>query len=462
MDSAPIAGLSQSRDVSLIWQEEGGVSLLSLYYLWMLYCTGRRQQTCTGERATIMPAMRVNQGHRPFILVRLRQSAEVRKLYAARIPWWRRSPIGYLLSVPFAALGLVIVYLEHFFALHVYVPDLPLVLPVLLVALLWGVGPALCAALLCTLALIYIYVPPQGAFPVLPRVGWPAVGDLDRIAEIMPFFLIEIGIAVIAGQREAARRRALLAELEAEARAYELEQLNEELKQASRLKDHFISIASHELKTPITTIRGQAQIALRRLQRLSELPSEFESVRVALQKIDEQTYRLSALIDDMLALSSIQTGKLKLRPRSCNLVEICAEAVEDQQLVSGRTIVLDAPCESIKVRADSDRLHQVMVNLLSNAVKYSPPSTPVEVTLATHERLAEVRVHDHGKGIAPDQQEQIFQAFYRTPEAQASPQDGWGLGLAICKDIVERHGGRIWCESVPGEGTTFVVELPLE
>jgi signal transduction histidine kinase len=407
-----------------------------------------------------MQATHVKRGRRPLILVRLRQSAEVRKLYAARIPWWRRAPIGYLLCIPFVGLGLGLVYLEHVFALHVYVPDVPLVLPVLLIALLWGVGPALCAALLCTLALIYIYVPPQGAFLVLPRVQW-TLDNIDKIAEIMPFFLIEVGIAIIAGQRESARRHALLAELEAQARAYDLEQLNEELKRADRLKDHFISMASHELKTPITTIRGQAQIALRRLTRVAELPPELESVRLALQKIDEQTYRLSSLIDDMLALSSIQAGKLKLRPRPCNLVEICGEAVEDQRLVSGRTITLQAPAEGIIINADADRIQQVITNLLSNAIKYSPEETPVEVTLTAEQGCAEMRVQDHGKGIPRDQQELIFQAFYRTPEALASPRDGWGLGLAICKDIVDRHGGRIWCESEPGRGTTFIVALPL-
>ncbi|MBE3565777.1 MAG: HAMP domain-containing histidine kinase [Thermogemmatispora sp.] len=407
-----------------------------------------------------MQATRVKEGRRPLILMRLRQSAEVRKLYAARVPWWRRAPIGYLLCIPIVACGLGIVYLEHLLALHIYVPDLPLVLPVLLVALLWGVGPALCAALLCTLALIYIYVPPQGALMVLPRVQW-AADNIDKLAEIMPFFLIEVGIAIIAGQRESARRRALLAELEAQTRAQDLEQLNEELKRADLLKDHFISVASHELKTPITTIRGQAQIALRRLTRVAELPPELENVRLALQKIDEQTYRLSALIDDMLALSSIQTGKLKLRPRRCDLVEICREAVEDQRLVSGRTITLSTPVESLIVEVDSDRLHQVLTNLLSNSIKYSPEQTPVEVSLVCRDGQVEIRVRDHGRGIPEDQREQIFQAFYRTPEAQASPKDGWGLGLAICKDIVERHGGRIWCEPAPDEGTVFVVVLPL-
>nr|BBH94769.1 hypothetical protein KTA_29680 [Thermogemmatispora argillosa] len=407
-----------------------------------------------------MQATRVKEGRKPLILMRLRQSAEVRRLYATRVPWWRRAPIGYLLCIPIVAFGLGIVYLEHFFSLHIYVPDMPLVLPVLLVALLWGVGPALCAALLCTLALIYIYVPPQGAFTVLPRVQW-AADNIDKLAEIMPFFLIEVGIAIIAGQREAARRRALLAELEAQARAHDLEQLNEELKRVDQLKDHFISVASHELKTPITTIRGQAQIALRRLTRVAELPPELDSVRLALQKIDEQTYRLSALIDDMLALSSIQAGKLKLRPRPCDLVEICREAVEDQRLVTGRTITLAAPAESLIIKADADRLHQVLTNLLSNAIKYSPEETPVEVSLACQDSQIEIRVRDHGRGIPADQREQIFQAFYRTPEAQASPKDGWGLGLAICKDIVERHGGRIWCESAPGEGTVFVVVLPI-
>ena len=118
-----------------------------------------------------------------------------------------------------------------------------------------------------------------------------------------------------------------------------------------------------------------------------------------------------------------------------------------------RIVVVDTDCE---------RIAQVIVNLVSNAVKYSPEGSPVEVRVGTHEAMAHIEVQDHGKGIRKEQQEHIFDTFYRTPDAQASSKFGLGLGLSICKDIVERHGGRIWCESAPGKGSTFLVDLPLQ
>jgi signal transduction histidine kinase len=114
------------------------------------------------------------------------------------------------------------------------------------------------------------------------------------------------------------------------------------------------------------------------------------------------------------------------------------------------------------MQADADRLAQVLVNLVSNAAKYSPESSPIEVCLRPQKETVLIEVRDHGKGIARNQLDRIFETFYRTPEAIASPKHGLGLGLAISKDITERHGGRIWCASELNKGSTFFVELPLK
>jgi signal transduction histidine kinase len=394
--------------------------------------------------------IRTGQRAQPLMVVRLQQEAERRKRYIAQIPRWRHPPVGYVFSVLLTGLGLLVAHLEQLLLHGIYFPGLPLILPVLIVALIWGTGPALLSVLLGTLVLDYFFLPPE-AFNI---TSW------DGVLRILPFIISGIIIAMIAGQREAARRRALFAEQEVREHAFELEQVNQQLEQANELKDRFLSMASHELKTPITSIRGQAQIMLRRLSTEPELPANLEPIQAVLQKIDEQTRRLNTLVDDLTDLGSIRAGKLELRPGDCNLVEVCQDVVEDQRATSGRAIELEAPGEPVTLRADCDRLGQVIVNLVSNAIKYSPQDSPVEVSVSQHDDAAVVRVRDAGPGIPMEQQERIFEMFYRDPNAESSVKNGLGIGLAICKDIVERHNGRIWCDSLPGNGSTFVVELP--
>jgi signal transduction histidine kinase len=130
-------------------------------------------------------------------------------------------------------------------------------------------------------------------------------------------------------------------------------------------------------------------------------------------------------------------------------------------MMTGRTITIERPETAINANVDADRFSQVVVNLVNNAVTYSPDGKSVEVSVAQQEKTVLLQVRDHGKGIAKDQQERIFDTFYRTPDAESSSKRGLGLGLAISKEIVERHGGRIWVESTPGKGSTFFVEVPL-
>ncbi len=366
----------------------------------------------------------------PVGLMRLLQRAEMCRQYIAHIPRWRKPVIGYVLTFPTVALATVLVMLMKYYLLRFYFPGATMLLAIVLVALLWGIGPALLSVILCTLSLDYFYISPEY------QIGFQRWNGL---IQILPFFLIGILIAIISGQREAARRRALFAEHALKEHADNLEQANQELIEVNEMKDQFISMASHELKTPITTIRGQAQLMLRRLTKQKELSQEFADVRTALEKIDEQTYRLSALVDDLLDLGSIRAGKIELRLGRCDLCEICRVMLE----------------------ADSERLSQVGTNLVSNAIKYSPDGSPVKVSVVRQENTARLAVQDFGQGMEKEQLKHIFEPFYRAPEAQSSKKSGWGLGLVICKDIVERHGGRIWCESCEGEGSTFYVELPL-
>lgn len=266
-------------------------------------------------------------------------------------------------------------------------------------------------------------------------------------------------IVIFKGKRKTAQRRATeqtVRELNSE-----LEQKKQELEQATQLEDSFISMASHELKTPMTTISGHAQLLLSRLSKQAELSSELAAIRTALERIHRQTHRLNALVDQLLDLNNLRAGKIALRIRACNLVDVCCEVVEEQQFLANRIIELHVPKTPVLLQADYERLIQVLVNLVSNALKYSPEQAQVKVHLEQDDGQALIWVSDTGPGIPEEQQAHLFEPFYRGPEVQYTPKSGLGLGLAICKEVIERHGGRIWCESQFGKGSTFFVELPL-
>ncbi|MGB8345472.1 MAG: HAMP domain-containing sensor histidine kinase [Ktedonobacteraceae bacterium] len=390
---------------------------------------------------------------RSIVQISLQQRAKLRKEYRAQIPAWRRPLVGYFMTIPIVALGTLLMYFEYQLLSRFYFSGIPAILAIMLVALIWGLGPALFAVLLGSLALGYFYIQPYTGTNAFLQ---------DKLLSLIPFIVAGLIVAIITGQREAARIRALASEQEAEERAQELESANQELEQANQLKDHFLSIASHELKTPITSISGFTQITLRRLSRENGNLTDAADVQTTLQKIETQTQRLNALIDDLLDLNNVRSGRIPLQLGNCDIKATCREAIENQHQLTGRDIELEEPATAVIVKADSDRVNQVITNLISNALKYSPEDAPVQVTIRQHATAVCIAVHDQGQGISKEQQKHIFEAFYRTPDARTSKKRGWGLGLAICKDIIERHNGQIWCESKPGKGATFFVELPVK
>ncbi len=266
--------------------------------------------------------------------------------------------------------------------------------------------------------------------------------------------------ALISTRREVVRR-ALPAGQEVQMYTDELERLKRELESANQMKDKFLSIASHELRTPITVIRAHAQMIERNIAKRPDVSSNLSTLITSLKIIDEQTHRLSVLVDNLLDPNSNRDGKMQLRRELRDLAALCREVVEEQRLLSSRLIELDLPPEPVILCLDHQRMSQVVTNIISNALKYSPADLPVRVQVDQRDNVAVLQVSDAGPGIAADQQTRIFEPFYRTPEAQGSSKRGLGLGLAICKDIVEQHDGRIWCDSCVGKGSTFVVELPL-
>ena len=257
-------------------------------------------------------------------------------------------------------------------------------------------------------------------------------------------------------QRELEQREALRREQAGLAVA---EERSTKLEELDRLKDEFITIASHDLKSPLTSISGYAQL----LRRLMANPTP--DLTVVLDGLDEIVYQVTAmtrLLDDLLDASRIQAEALELQTTSCDLLECLDTILRRFNPEERGRIELQAPDMPLVGDWDQERIEDVLGNLLRNALKYSPENERISVTLAQRDREVEVTVTDRGMGIAAEELPQLFQRFHRTRQGRASGLPGIGLGLYICHGIIARHGGRIWAES-PGEGkgATFRFILPV-
>ncbi len=247
-----------------------------------------------------------------------------------------------------------------------------------------------------------------------------------------------------------------------------------ERKELEQRKDEFISMASHELRTPITTIKASLQLAERRVKKLQgntqeyslETNSALSDLSTLLSRALRQVGVQNRRINDLLDASRIQADKLTLSLQPCNLAHVVREVVkEQQQIAPTRTIVLEIlEPDPILVLADADRIGQVVSNYMTNALKYSPEAEPIIVSLRSEGQQARVSVRDHGQGLSVEVQQHIWERFYQVPgsdEARSSRVTGLGLGLYICQTLVLRHGGAVGVESEKGVGSTFWFTLPL-
>jgi PAS domain S-box-containing protein len=276
------------------------------------------------------------------------------------------------------------------------------------------------------------------------------------------------GAAVIArditqSKRQQRQLQSLLAKervarADAEAAQHALAEQNERLRELDRLKDEFISLVSHELRTPLTSIRGYLELLLDGgAGELTEDQSRFLAV------VDRNSKRLMHLVGDLLFLAQVEAGKLALELAELSLDDIVAEAVEAAKPIADeKGIELRVTLESVPTMVgDRSRLAQVLDNLVSNALKFTAAGGSVDVRVSADCGDALIEVADTGMGIAPAEQEYLFDRFFRSSEATERAIPGTGLGLTIAKAIVERHEGTIEVESAAGEGTTMRVRLPV-
>lgn len=220
-------------------------------------------------------------------------------------------------------------------------------------------------------------------------------------------------------------------------------------------KEDFIGIASHELKTPVTSIKAYTEV----LQEMYD-EGDYETGSTIIKKLDAQVDRLIELVHALLDVTKITGGELPLQIEQFNLAALVRERAEDLGRVSTIHHILIKPEKEIFVNADRERISQVLTNLISNAIKYSPKGGEININWKQTKTGMQVSLQDEGIGISEEMQAKVFERFYRTNDVRVSTFPGMGLGLYIAANIIGRHGGKIWVESKPDKGSTFYFTLP--
>jgi signal transduction histidine kinase len=228
-------------------------------------------------------------------------------------------------------------------------------------------------------------------------------------------------------------------------------------KEAERARDQFLYHVTHELRTPLTNIRAYAET-------LSQgVIDDEQTIRECYNVIMGETQRLNRLVEDILNVSQLEVGTARLDVGEVQLDRLMRTVVQDTQgSADARNIdlVLSLPPKMPQVRGDKERLAVVLTNLVGNAIKYTPEGGRVDVRCAMEDSRVRIAVTDTGIGIQAEDQERIFEKFYRVRDERVSAIPGTGLGLAIVKETIRLHGGAVFVESTPGQGSTFTVSLP--
>jgi PAS domain S-box-containing protein len=229
-----------------------------------------------------------------------------------------------------------------------------------------------------------------------------------------------------------------------------------ERKRLEQQKDEFIGIASHELKTPVTSIKAYTQVLQKQFFRSGDTKSE-----EILQKVEGQINKLTYLIRDLLDVTKIETGKLQFHFEIFDYNALVLEIVDEVQQTTQRQSFILTSTKPYHIKADRDRIGQVLINLLTNAVKYSPGEKQILIKTDVHQGFLRTSVQDFGVGIPKNKQRHIFERFFRVDDTKTNNLPGLGLGLYIAAEIVRRHGGSLTVDSKLGKGATFTYSLPL-
>jgi two-component system sensor histidine kinase/response regulator len=226
-------------------------------------------------------------------------------------------------------------------------------------------------------------------------------------------------------------------------------------KQAEHKKDEFISIASHELKTPLTSVKGYVQLLERSIDK-----GDKETIKKHLQKAQVQLEKLNELIADLLDISKIESGKLKFNKQFFNLEDLLHNIMEIMHQSNPEFTITKVGSAGDLIYGDEMRIEQVIINFLTNAIKYSPGTSEIKIYVKTDNEKLYVGIRDYGIGIGAEQQKSVFEKFYRVEETALHFQ-GLGIGLYISAEIIRRHGGEVGVLSTIGEGSEFYFTIPI-
>lgn len=226
-------------------------------------------------------------------------------------------------------------------------------------------------------------------------------------------------------------------------------------KEAERKKDEFISIASHELKTPMTSIKGYIQLLERSLDK-----NDKETIRARLHKVQNQIEKLNLLIADLLDISKIESGKLKFNRQYFSFDNLLEHLIEVMQQSNPQVKIVKKGSVDGNIFGDEMRIEQVIINFITNAIKYGPDGEEIHINSEIRDNELYFSVKDFGIGMSEEHQQKIFEKFYRIEETSERFQ-GLGIGLYICQEIIDRHKGKIGAHSVLGEGSEFYFQIPL-
>ena len=334
---------------------------------------------------------------------------------------------------------------------------LVLVMVVMMAAVQWGSGPALLGSIIALLCFNYYFIPPVGTLNIDDPHDWTA-------------FAVFIITALVVGQLSS---RAKQKAVESESRRRQLQRLYEELQQtfeqaseaqslrrSEKLKTALLDAVTHDLRTPLTSIKGAATTLLRHLEGDKLSP---DVRRELLTVIDEESDRLNRFVEEMMELAQIEGGHLQLRRSAASVGEIVNAALDRAALALEHHPVEVSVADKLPLlEVDAATISSVVFELLENAARYSPAGKPI--TVRAHQvgtRWIEVAVEDEGPGIALEDRERVFEKFFRSPQL-ANDGHGFGVGLAIARGIVEAHGGKIWAESNNGSGSVLRFTVPCE
>ena len=335
-------------------------------------------------------------------------------------------------------------------------------LVVLFVALFWGSGPALVASVVAVLCFNFFFLPPFYTFHVAHLENWIA---------LFAFFTTALAVGQLSAREKRRAEEAKRGEREIERlykelqAAFERASQAEALKQSERLKSALLDAVTHDLRTPLTSIKASITTLIDEA-RAPEFALDKESRREMLEVIDEESDRLNRFISGLIDLARIDAGELQLRRQWGVIDEIVSAALaRAQPLVQEHEVEVKIDKELPAVRVDERAVSEVVYTLIDNAAKYSPRGSKIKITAGVSDGMIEMAVEDQGPGVPAALRERVFDKFFRATrdgDVSTHQPSGTGMGLAIAKGIVEAHEGKIWIESATdGHGARVVFTLPV-